>query len=397
MRKRLVTPALSILITSLIILGCGSPEGPSIADKILSATKISNGVSDDDMKKFISFAKYNDLTESELKNCLILMKKAGVNTDYVVEQTDSSILMKLGPDDYINPTTLAIWKMAYKNVGLQYPGHVFKLSAKVDKDKSGNKVLSQLYLVKGGFESSSKGAEVPIYWGNEVKTHLSKFILTKDKYNKLEKNAIKTATDELKEYEKDISNIKVRYSEAIPYISFNLFSKDDFYYKALVEFEYEKKAFAGNRKKIAYADDFLFDENLKYVGRINKEKKFIASSALAQIKLVKHAFGFYDDANQTKPNGNQNNKSSIDVSKTSKPNVQKDFNKSVGIITSNEVAIRKGPSTKYESKGYFIKGDKVSLLGKETDGTHTWYKVEYNNPQYGLITGYVRADFIKAN
>lgn len=66
----------------------------------------------------------------------------------------------------------------------------------------------------------------------------------------------------------------------------------------------------------------------------------------------------------------------------------------VGVIMGDDVNIRKGPSTDYESIGAFFKGDRVTIVGSNSDGSHVWYKVEYQNPQYGLISGYVRSDFI---
>lgn len=65
-----------------------------------------------------------------------------------------------------------------------------------------------------------------------------------------------------------------------------------------------------------------------------------------------------------------------------------------GVITGNDVNVRKGPGTEYKSLGVFFKGDVLRIVGEERNGSHIWYKIEYDNPNAGLISGYVRSDFI---
>lgn len=69
---------------------------------------------------------------------------------------------------------------------------------------------------------------------------------------------------------------------------------------------------------------------------------------------------------------------------------------STGTIKANEVNVRKGFSVNDESLGVFFKGDKVKIVSIiiENSAGESWYKVEYNNPSAGLISGWVRADFI---
>lgn len=67
----------------------------------------------------------------------------------------------------------------------------------------------------------------------------------------------------------------------------------------------------------------------------------------------------------------------------------------IGTINANEVNVRKGPGKEYQSLGYFLKGDKVRLVGETTNNMgENWYNIEYDNPSAGLIKGWVRKDFI---
>lgn len=73
------------------------------------------------------------------------------------------------------------------------------------------------------------------------------------------------------------------------------------------------------------------------------------------------------------------------------------FKSTEGIITGNDVNVRKGPGVTYDSLGVFFKGDKVRLVDIDNSTKETWYKIEYDNPKAGLITGWVRSDFINTN
>lgn len=68
-----------------------------------------------------------------------------------------------------------------------------------------------------------------------------------------------------------------------------------------------------------------------------------------------------------------------------------------GVIIGNDVIVRKDPSTEHKNIGVFYKGDVVRVVGEEQSGSHTWYKIEYDNPNAGLISGYVRSDFVNIN
>ena len=68
-----------------------------------------------------------------------------------------------------------------------------------------------------------------------------------------------------------------------------------------------------------------------------------------------------------------------------------------GIINANDVNVRKGPGKNYKSLGVFFKGDKLRLVNEASDaegGSINWYQIEFDNPQVGLIKGWVRKDFI---
>lgn len=77
----------------------------------------------------------------------------------------------------------------------------------------------------------------------------------------------------------------------------------------------------------------------------------------------------------------------------SSPNQQIAVGKS-GVITGDGVNFRIGPSTASQSIGAFYKGDAVNVVSKVTVGNHTWYKVEYHNPQYGFRSGFVSSDYV---
>lgn len=71
------------------------------------------------------------------------------------------------------------------------------------------------------------------------------------------------------------------------------------------------------------------------------------------------------------------------------------FKKTVGTITGNDVNVRKGPGIDYKSLGVFFKGDKVRIIDSNRNSVNeTWYKIEFDNPTFGLIVGWVRSDFI---
>ena len=43
----------------------------------------------------------------------------------------------------------------------------------------------------------------------------------------------------------------------------------------------------------------------------------------------------------------------------------------------------------------FFKGDKVRIIDSNRNSVNeTWYKIEFDNPTFGLIVGWVRSDFI---
>ena len=69
-----------------------------------------------------------------------------------------------------------------------------------------------------------------------------------------------------------------------------------------------------------------------------------------------------------------------------------------GTITGNDVNIRTGPGSSYKSLGVFFYGDIVTLLNKITaaDG-NIWYEVQFNNPRYGWIQGWVNGLYISEN
>ena len=70
----------------------------------------------------------------------------------------------------------------------------------------------------------------------------------------------------------------------------------------------------------------------------------------------------------------------------------------IGVINGDEVNVRQGPGTNYNSLGIFYKGDMVRLVGEQSDNNgKDWYNIEYDNPTAGLIKGWVRKDFINYN
>ena len=69
--------------------------------------------------------------------------------------------------------------------------------------------------------------------------------------------------------------------------------------------------------------------------------------------------------------------------------------KAVGTITGNDVNVRTGPGVNYKSLGVFFKGDIVRIVETARNSNNEiWHKIEYDNPKVGLITGWVRTDFI---
>lgn len=66
-----------------------------------------------------------------------------------------------------------------------------------------------------------------------------------------------------------------------------------------------------------------------------------------------------------------------------------------GVINRNEVNVRKGPGEQHKSLGVFFKGDIVKIVNKTiTANNETWFKIEYQNPNVGLISGYVNNQYI---
>ena len=83
------------------------------------------------------------------------------------------------------------------------------------------------------------------------------------------------------------------------------------------------------------------------------------------------------------------------VNQGSFANVSNSSSVHYGTINANEVNVRKGPGKEFKSLGFFFKGDKVRLVGETSSNIgENWYQIEYDNPNAGLIKGWVRKDFI---
>ena len=90
--------------------------------------------------------------------------------------------------------------------------------------------------------------------------------------------------------------------------------------------------------------------------------------------------------------------SEVSVNRANSTDFDNAFKKTIGTITGNDVNVRKGPGVDFKSLGFFYKGDKVQIVDSKTNSLNeTWYKIEFDNPTYGLIVGWVRSDFINVD
>ena len=114
---------------------------------------------------------------------------------------------------------------------------------------------------------------------------------------------------------------------------------------------------------------------------INQENKEIGQQNNRTVSAEKEAVS--GQQKQTVPTNN-NQTGSDEVLK-----------KAVGTITGNDVNVRTGPGVNFKSLGVFFKGDVVKIVETARNSNNEiWHKIEYNNPKVGLITGWVRTDFI---
>ncbi len=115
------------------------------------------------------------------------------------------------------------------------------------------------------------------------------------------------------------------------------------------------------------------------------------------VAVIKNYFNSPVNAPDSNTRTSSANNAASQVSQNSNSSFSSSSNVSYGIINANEVNVRKGPGKNYKSLGVFFKGDKLRLVNEASDaegGSINWYQIEFDNPQVGLIKGWVRKDFI---
>lgn len=429
MKKYLVT--LLIIITSLCILACGGDSKKSSGDdNKKSSTTTSQQTSaqnskfkNQDLSKIIPIAKAIRANENELREVEKILSSLDIDFNNIGE---------FKGEGRVNSDVLAPAKGEVRKLLMGYTSGKKEFLIK-DYNTS---VVFRLYFDDKKLYSVK--LEMPfdnIYLYHDGITYhkMSDFILTDEVRNKIKKNALQQIQNS--EFGKKFSNIQ-------------LVSNKD-YYKIHV---YAKTYAEGYSEETGFGNTIYRTKYLRQIGQLKwykdikttpyiyagfsakaKEKYYggendisITMNAFYDMQgnyVTAEKFGEYTSSDygvtyieasgstggrinlgqvvsmesirkdpyasviveQTKNNDQQQKQSD---------QVNESFTKSEGLITGDDVNVREGPGVNYKSLGVFFKGDRVRVVDINSSAKETWYKIEYDNPKAGLITGWVRSDYI---
>lgn len=131
-------------------------------------------------------------------------------------------------------------------------------------------------------------------------------------------------------------------------------------------------------------------------GTSNNNTNLIIGAVAGLLLLAGGAFFFMNGNKEKDTKAVVNNGGTKVTSKQNKGEDRISIIGKNGVINGNDVNVRKGPGTSNQSIGVFFKNDVVRIVDevKSSANGEVWYKVEYNNPTHGLISGYVLSRYI---
>lgn len=395
--------ALAMIISSMLLFsGCGDDKSAQQTKSNTVAVQQQNNI-ESDMKKLIDTAKRAELTEAELKQFVKDLKKCGIDFNLLVpKQTDFEDIDVIEEPGY----GAGVLYLKFAENDYKYPGYHHRdydlrsdetselgrnIAAKflydIKPDKNGFKRLSHLAYQQGMVCTNGR---VYLMEDGNFKFGAEKLRFSKDDAERY----IKFTLEELeRQFAKTgFSNLKVTGVVARPIIGRD---KDGYYVckNVLVGFDYERKLYASTEKEHSELE-FAFDKNGKFLGIANNKSTQVFSGHLEKF------LGRYNGKNAIKPpivpnSQKANNNSLEEKSKDNATSSSTVVNNGTGTITGNDVDVRIGAGTNYKSLGVFFKGDIVRVVDQaKSDNGEIWYKVEYNNPSAGLISGWVHSNFI---
>lgn len=425
MKKCFVT--LLIIITSLCVLACGDDNKNSSTNPSQQTSVQKSKFKNQDLNKIIPIAKAIRANENELREVEKILSSLDIDFNNIEGFKGEGRV----ESDVLTPAKGEIRKllMSYTSGKKEYllSGYQTSIVFRLYFDDK------KLFSVK--FEMPLPPRDNIYLYHDGITYHkLSDFILSDEVRNKIKKNALQQIQNS--EFGKKFSNIQL--------VSNKDYYKIHVYAKTHAEGYSEETGF-GNKiyrdKYLHQVGEFKWYKDIKttpyiYAGFSAKAKEkyyggendiSITMNAFYDMQgnyVTAEKFGEYtsSDYGVTYIEASGSTGGRIDLGQIVRlENLRKDpyvsvlieqsknnnqqqkqpdqvnesFMKSEGLITGDEVNVREGPGVNYKSLGVFFKGDKVRLVDIATSTKETWYKIEYDNPKVGLITGWVRSDYIK--
>ena len=396
--KRYLVLLLIVLFT-MCVVACGGDSEKSSTSSSQKTEVQKNELKSQDLKKMIPLAKMFTMNEQELREVEKIFSALGINVDNIEEWqgADYEVASVSGP----HGLTRAIRVDLAPGKGQSFDFILSKKSRYLYLFFD----LKNLFLAEYGQKSDSE----VLFYNGKIYNKISDYLIDDSVRDK----ALHKATELAKKYfnKKGITDLKLS--------GYNFRVKSFATYKQGERKLFERRL---NLAEIKYNDLENFSKYISGYAAFKGKEKYYGGENDVEVSIQNLHFDLqgnlvdpdlFNDATFFKDrNGIYNIPGNGGFKSTNSPAQAKETNntknnpntsvpseehskKSEGIITGDEVNVREGPGVNYKSLGVFFKGDKVRLVDISSSTKETWYKIEYDNPKAGLITGWVRSDYIK--